>query len=138
MHVARQLRVINPPRQSPDDYTPAARFERPVVQKLRAICLAFPETTEKMSWGHPNFRAGTRSFAAFEIFGGRPSIAFRLPPAEVAALLRRKRFFATPYGRNLWVSLRVDGAVDWRLVDSLLRRSYRTVALKRMLDALAR
>jgi len=106
------------------------------VQKLRSMCLALPETTEKSSWGHPNFRAGRRTFAAFEIFGGQPSIAFRLPPAEVASLLRRKRFFATPYGRNLWVSLRVDRAVDWRLVDTLLRRSYRTVAIKRMIDAL--
>jgi predicted DNA-binding protein (MmcQ/YjbR family) len=136
VHVTRQLRVIKPPRKSPHDYTPAARFERPVERKLRAICLALPETTEKTSWGHPNFRAGKRTFAAFEIFGGRPSIAFRLPPAEVTALLRRKRFFATPYGRNLWVSLRVDGAVDWRLVDALLRRSYRTVAIKRMVIAL--
>ena len=102
------------------------------------MCLALPEATEKSSWGHPNFRAGKRTFAAFEIIQGRPSIAFRLPPAEVAALLRRKRFFATPYGRNLWVSLRVDGDVDWRLVDVLLRRSYRTVAIKRMIAALER
>jgi predicted DNA-binding protein (MmcQ/YjbR family) len=95
-----------------------------------------PETTEKASWGHPNFRAGKRTFAAFEIIGGRPSIAFRLPPAEVARLLRRRQFFATPYGRDLWVSLGVERAVDWRLVDDLLRRSYRTVAIKRMIDAL--
>jgi len=138
MQMTRPLRVIKPPRTIPHDYTPPARFERPVVQKLRSICLALPETTEKSSWGHPNFRAGKRTFAAFEIIGGRPSIAFRLPPAEVVALLRRKQFFATPYGRNLWVSLRVDGAVDWRLVEALLRRSYRTVAIKRMIDALER
>jgi predicted DNA-binding protein (MmcQ/YjbR family) len=103
---------------------------------LRSICLAFPETTEKMSWGHPNFRAGKRTFAAFEIFGGRPSIAFRLPPPDVARLLRRTQFFATPYGRDLWVSLWADGPLDWRTVTSLLRSSYRTVALKRMIDAL--
>ena len=109
-----------------------------MVQKLRSICLAFPETTEKTSWGHPNFRAGKRTFAAFEIVGGRPSIAFRLPPADVARLLRRKQFFATPYGRNLWVSVWADGRMNWRAVTLLLRRSYRTVALKRMIDALER
>jgi predicted DNA-binding protein (MmcQ/YjbR family) len=138
MHVTRQLRVIKSPRKSPDDYTPGARFERPVVQTLRSICLALPEATEKSSWGHPNFRAGKRTFAAFEIIGGRPSIAFRLPPADVERLVRRKQFFATPYGRDLWVSLWADGPIDWRTVTSLLRSSYRTVAVKRMLDALDR
>jgi predicted DNA-binding protein (MmcQ/YjbR family) len=123
----RQVRAIKRPSRIPPDYTPAARFERPVVQKLRSICLGFPETSEKASWGHPNFRAGKRTFAAFEVIGGRPSIAFRLPPADVARLLRRKQFFATPYGRNLWVSLWADGRIDWRAVTSLLRRSYRTV-----------
>jgi predicted DNA-binding protein (MmcQ/YjbR family) len=111
-------------------------FDRPVVRKLRSICLAFPETTEKASWGHPNFRAGKRTFAAFEIVGGRPSIAFRLPPSEIASLLRRKPFFATPYGRNLWASVWADRTLDWKVVDSLLRKSYRTVALKRMIKAL--
>ena len=109
-----------------------------MVQALRSICLGLPETSEKASWGHPNFRAGKRTFAAFEILGGRPSIAFRLPPADVARLLRRKQFFATPYGRNLWVSLWADRTVDWRMVDELLRRSYRTVAIKRMIAALDR
>ena len=107
-----------------------------MVRKLRSICLAFPETTEKTSWGHPNFRAGSRTFAAFEIVDGRPSIAFRLPAADVARLLRRKLFFATPYGRNLWASIWADGALDWRFIDALLRQSYRTVALKRMIKAL--
>jgi predicted DNA-binding protein (MmcQ/YjbR family) len=136
--VTRQLGIIKPPRKIPDDYTLPARFERPVVQKLRSICLGLPETSEKTSWGHPNFRAGTRTFAAFEIIGGRPSIAFRLPPADVARLLRRTQFFATPYGRNLWISLWADRPIDWRAVASLLRSSYRTVAIKRMINALDR
>jgi predicted DNA-binding protein (MmcQ/YjbR family) len=102
------------------------------------MCLAFPETREVFSWGHPNFRAGKKMFATFETFGGRPSIAFRLEPVDVDLLLRRKEFFATPYGRGQWVSLRADGRIDWRLVQRLLEQSYRLVALKRMLVALDR
>lgn len=113
-----------------------AQFSRPVVGKLRALCLALPETTERESWGHPNFRAGSRTFTAFEIIKGRPSIAFRLPPADVTRLLQRKGFFDTPYGRGQWISVWVDGRVDWKMVNDLVRRSYRTVALKRMLNAL--
>ena len=67
---------------------------------------------------------------------GRPSIAFRLGPVEAAATLRRKHFFATPYGRGLWVSAWMDGAIDWKLIGVLVERSYRTVANKRLLKAL--
>jgi predicted DNA-binding protein (MmcQ/YjbR family) len=106
------------------------------LHRLRALCLAFPESSEHPSWGHPNFKAGTKTFAAFEPVKGRPSIAFRLDPMDVALLLQRDGFFTTPYGRGLWVSLWADGPVDWKLVKRLLDRSYRLVALKRMVAAL--
>ena len=67
---------------------------------------------------------------------GRASIAFRLDAADVDRLLKRKQFFATPYGRGLWVSLWADGQVDWPAVEDLVERSYRVVALKRMLTAM--
>ena len=113
-------------------------LERPVVKKLRSLCLAFPETIETNSWGHPNFRAGKKTFAAFEIINNRPSIAFRLDAADVKRVLREKNFFATPYGQQRWVSMWVDARVDWKRVSSLLERGYRTVANKRMLKALDR
>ena len=106
------------------------------LHTLRALCLGLPETSETSSWGHPNFKAGTRTFVAFERVQGRASIAFRLEPADVDRLLKRKIFFTTPYGRGLWVSLWADGAIDWRGVTELVERSYRLVALKRMLRAL--
>jgi predicted DNA-binding protein (MmcQ/YjbR family) len=109
-----------------------------VLRRLRTLCLSLPETSEVGSWGHPNFRAGKRTFAAFEPVRGRPSIAFRLNPADVDLLLHRKQFFVTPYGRGQWVSLWADTRLDWRLVDHLLRRSYQVVALKRMISALER
>jgi predicted DNA-binding protein (MmcQ/YjbR family) len=107
-----------------------------VLARLREVCMSFPETSEAPSWGHPNFRAGKKVFAAYERIGGRPSIAFRLDPVDVDLLLRRKEFFATPYGRSQWVSLRADGRLSWRLVERLLERSYRVVALKRMIASL--
>lgn len=108
----------------------------PALRRLRQQCLSLPESSEQASWGHPNFRAGKKTFAAFEWIKGRPSIAFRLDPTDVDLLLHRKGFFATPYGRGQWVSLWADGRLNWRLVDDLLRRSYRVVALKRMITAL--
>ena len=114
-----------------------AAFSRPVVQRLRRACLAFPETSESASWGHPNFRAGRKIFAAFEIVRGRPSIAVRASPADADGLLRSPDFFLTPYGRGLWVSIWADGTMDWSQVHRLLEQSYRSVANKRMLAALS-
>ena len=112
---------------SPDERT---------LTKLRALCLSLPETNETASWGHPNFKAGKKTFVAFERVKGRASMAFRLEPDEVERLLQRKQFFATPYGRGLWVSVWADGPLDWHAVQDLVERSYRVVALKRMLTAL--
>lgn len=50
--------------------------------------------------------------------------------------MRRRDFFRTPYGRGIWVSVWADTAVNWDLVDDLIERAYRQVALKRMLAAL--
>jgi predicted DNA-binding protein (MmcQ/YjbR family) len=106
------------------------------LARLRSLCLSLPETNETASWGHPNFKAGKKTFVAFERVKGRASIAFRLPPEDVEKLLRQQQFFATPYGRGLWVSRWADGGINWRAVAALVERSYRVVALKRMLIAL--
>jgi predicted DNA-binding protein (MmcQ/YjbR family) len=106
------------------------------LAKLRALCLALPETSETASWNHPNFKAGKKTFVAFERVKGRASIAFRLEPGEVERLLQRTQFFETPYGRGLWASLWADGPIDWPAVQELVERSYRVVAVKRMITVL--
>jgi predicted DNA-binding protein (MmcQ/YjbR family) len=106
------------------------------LQRLRNFCLSLPETSETASWGHPNFRAGKQTFAAFEYVDGRPSIAMRLGRGSSDPLLEQRDFFPTPYGRGQWISLWADIPVNWRLVEQLILKSYRTVALKRMLAAL--
>jgi len=106
------------------------------LDRLRTLCLVYPDTSEAPSWGHPNFKAGKKVFVAFEQIKGRPSIAFRLEPMDVERLLMRRRFFATPYGRGQWVSLWADGDLDWKAVTDLVDRSYRVVALKRMIAEL--
>lgn len=106
------------------------------LDRIRQISMSLPGTSETGSWGHPNFRAGKRTFVTFEWITGRASIAFRLPEDDVERMLRKKRFFPTPYGRGQWVSTWADGKLDWNLIEDLVERSYRTVALKRMIRAL--
>lgn len=89
--------------------------DSPLLRRVRSFCLSLPETTEVSSWGHPNFRAGKRTFVTYEWIKKRPSIAFRLPPTDVAKYVAAPGFFLTPYGRGQWISLQADARVSWRL-----------------------
>jgi predicted DNA-binding protein (MmcQ/YjbR family) len=111
-------------------------FDRAVFGRLRRLCLALPETTETSSWGHPNFRAGKRIFCAFELVGGRPSIAFRVSPADAKRLARKRHFFLTPYGRGVWISRWLDVPADVKSMAMLIDRSYRQVAPKKLVRLL--
>lgn len=107
------------------------------LSRFRKICLGLPETAETNSWGHPNFKAGKRTFTAFEWLKDRPSFAFNVGTDGVAQLLLGEGpFFATPYGRGKWISIWADDTIDWQLVEELIIQSYRQVALKRMIAAL--
>jgi predicted DNA-binding protein (MmcQ/YjbR family) len=107
-----------------------------VLSRLRTLCLSLPETTETDSWGHPNFRAGKRTFVSYEWVQGGPTIAFRLTPDEVRKREKAQGFLSTPYGRGQWVSMKTRGRLDWRLVEALILESYKLVAIKRMIRAL--
>ena len=118
---------------------PATAKDKKVLARLRKLCLALPEVTETNAFGHPNFRAGKVTFCAFEPCQGRPSVGFKLPREDVTAMLiSDDRFFPTPYGRGVWLSLWADGTLDWTEIEALELQSYRGAALKRMLAALNR
>jgi predicted DNA-binding protein (MmcQ/YjbR family) len=108
-----------------------ARFARPVFARLRRLCLAVPGALEKLSWGHPNFRVGTATFCAFEIMKGRPSVAFRLAEKEIQRLTGKPNFFATPYGRGMWISRWLDVPVDWDELATLVDRSVTQATTKK-------
>jgi predicted DNA-binding protein (MmcQ/YjbR family) len=115
--------------RSARDGTSAAQAK--LVARFRRLCLSLPETSEKASWGHPNFCVRGKIFAVYEIYRGRPCFAFQLEHPDQAALLGDPRFYRTPYvGHRGWVSLWIDGEIDWKLVEGLVRNSYRTVADK--------
>jgi predicted DNA-binding protein (MmcQ/YjbR family) len=109
-----------------------------ILARLRLVCLRLPEVRETVKWGHPTFEAGKKMFAVLDHYEGRPCIAFRAPSEKLDALLSDERFIEAPYAaRYGWVCLFADGRIDWAEVEELLQASYRLVALKRMLAALA-
>jgi predicted DNA-binding protein (MmcQ/YjbR family) len=107
-------------------------FARPVFARARRVCLALPAATEACSHDHPVFRAGAKTFCAFEMHWGRPSIAVRVPIAQFDRQVEAGRIFATPYGRGAWTSVWMDGEVDWTELTALIRRAYDGVAPRRI------
>ena len=49
------------------------RDDDPYLSRLRAVCLALPESVEVEAWGRPTFRAGKKIFA---VFTGDPDESF--------------------------------------------------------------
>jgi predicted DNA-binding protein (MmcQ/YjbR family) len=113
------------------------RGYEPALEKIRALCLALPETHEVEAWGHPTFRAGKKMFAAFGEDAGDLTIGLKVGHERQEELLAEARFYPTPYAaRQGWVSLHIDGKTDWDELHGLIGEAYRQVALKRMLKAL--
>jgi predicted DNA-binding protein (MmcQ/YjbR family) len=99
-----------------------------VLEKLRAICLAMPGTIETQSWGHPNFRAGRRMYAAFDEYGGERYIAFIAPPPILEKLEGEPHFRRA--GHREWM-LRDLAAIDWKELRSLLVQAHALATAKK-------
>jgi len=109
------------------------------AKRLRAICLALPETAEKITWeDHPTFRVRDKIFAMLTFPDGRPAVVCKAPEGSQAVLVGAdpERFFVPPYvGPKGWVGMRLDREPDWAEVAALVARSWRLVAPKRLARA---
>ena len=108
------------------------KAEEKVLAKLREICLALPEVQEVKSWGHPTFKARTKTFAVLETYKGQLCICFKTTLSLQQLLIEDPRYFATPYiGKQGWVSLIADTPPNWRDVRQLIKESYQLVITPR-------
>ena len=117
-----------------------------LTARLREICLALPEVTERASHGVPTwFVRDKKSFAQLWADGHHGN-AFPhlwcagLPGAQEALVgSAPDRFFRPPYvGHRGWIGVRLDGDVDWAELAELCADAYRAVApakLTALLDA---
>jgi hypothetical protein len=111
------------------------------VERLRGLCLALPEVTERQSHGEPCFFVrGKKTFVSVDDHHhGAAHLAFwcAAPPGAQEELIAADpaRFFRPPYvGHRGWLGmrLRADGLVapDWTEVDEIVRDAYRQIAPK--------
>lgn len=103
--------------------------------KLRTICLAFPEASEKPMKRGPTYRVCDKIFAVDRVWARRASVWCKAPAGSQQILIGADpaRFFVPPYvGPKGWIGVWLDGNCDWSEVASLLRRSYRLIAPRRL------
>jgi len=109
---------------------------------LRRLCLALPETTERVSHGEPTwFVQGKKTFVMYADHHHDDRLAFwcAAPPEAQHVLVGSDpgRFFVPPYvGHRGWLGVRLDVPVDWGLIESLVADAYRMIAPKRLLARL--
>jgi predicted DNA-binding protein (MmcQ/YjbR family) len=110
--------------------------EARVLAKLRELCLSLPDAYETQTWGHPNFRAGKKIFAAFHQSQGVPCIWVRIDPLQYEVLSGDARLLETRHGAPRWIALRADRRLDWKLARGLLEGGYRQVAPRALVEKL--
>ena len=106
--------------------------QQKILLKLREICLALPKSHETVTFGNPTFQVGTKTFAVLEMYKGELSISVKVGKPMQTVFLQDPRFYRTPYvGQHGWVSLRVNGKLDWNEVAELVRGSHELVGAKK-------
>ncbi|WP_460846296.1 MmcQ/YjbR family DNA-binding protein [Phytohabitans suffuscus] len=108
----------------------------PVLGRVRALALAFPDAAQKVSHGRPAFFT-TKVFAYYggsvRVEGGyrqhERSVLVLVDPGERAALLEQDRCYVPAYlGGYGWIGVDLADDTDWGEVNELLDASYRRTA----------
>lgn len=106
-----------------------------VVDRLRSICTALPEVTERLSHGEPTwFIRDKKTFLMTSDHHHDDRFGFwcAAPPGVQQELVEQEpeRFFRPPYvGHRGWLGVYLDVAdVDWGEIEAIVREAYRTIA----------
>jgi predicted DNA-binding protein (MmcQ/YjbR family) len=110
------------------------------LARVRTLCLALPETTERISNGSPCFFV--RGKSTFVMFmdnhhrDGRLAIWCAAPDGMQHDLIASdsERFFRPPYvGHRGWIGVRLDTRSDWPQIAAFITDAYRIVAPPKLL-----
>ena len=114
------------------------------LARVRAIALALPDATERISHGSPGFLIEKGKFFAYlwhDHHGdGETAVMVKAADVEEQTMLIEQDpdfYYRPPYlGPSGWVAMRVGGDdVDWDRVGDRIARSWELVAPRRLLEA---
>jgi hypothetical protein len=105
--------------------------EGTALERVRATCLALPETSERLSHGAPTFFIrGSRAFLTYhdDHHGdGRLALWCAAPEGMQEAFVEAdpERYFRPPYvGVRGWLGVRLDRGLDWEQVVEAIETAY--------------
>src|ERR1044071_2980680 len=108
------------------------------LERLRRLCLALPETTERLSHGEPTwFVRGKKTFVMYADHHHDDRLAFwcAAPDGaqETLVTMDSGRYFIPPYvGHRGWLGVYLYVPVDWDEIADLVAEAYRVVAPRRL------
>ncbi len=110
------------------------------LPRLRALCLALPEVTEKRSHGEPTWFV-RRTFVMYAERHHDDRLAFwcAAPPGVQEELVAEdpERFFRPPYvGHRGWLGVYLDVPLDWAELAEIVTEAYRVIAPKKLVAQL--
>ena len=113
------------------------------LKRVRKICLALPEVSERLSHGSPSFFIrGKKTLCMFVDDHHGDGILGLWCPAlpgvqEELVLSEPDSFYRPPYvGPSGWIGVRLDRDVDWDEIAEIVADSYRKVAPKTLVKQL--
>ncbi|MCI0662246.1 MAG: MmcQ/YjbR family DNA-binding protein [Acidobacteria bacterium] len=107
------------------------------LERVRRICLAMPETWEKLSHGEPTFFVGKKVFAMFSNNhhnDGHIAVVCPAPLGMQAIMIEAepKKFYKPPYvGVRGWIGINLDQVRDKELT-SHLTQAWQMIAPKKI------
>jgi hypothetical protein len=121
-----------------------AKRER-ILNRLRDICLALPETSERLSHGAPTFFVrGKKAFVMVltnHHGDGRLAIWCAAAPRMQQMLVDAdaEKFFVPPYvGHRGWLGVSLHGALNWDELAGIVEDAYAEVAPPKLVEAARR
>jgi hypothetical protein len=112
------------------------------LKRIRELCLALPETSERLSHGAPTFFIRDKKAFLMVLTNhhgdGRFAIWCAAAPGMQQLLVDAdpERFFVPPYvGHRGWLGVQLEGELDWNELAGIAEDAYAEVAPAKLVEA---
>ena len=119
---------------------PSAAKRASTLDRLRRLCVALPETSERLSHGAPSFFVREKRCFLMVLDNHHGDGIFGVwcaaPPGNQELLVSANpdRFFRPPYvGHRGWLGVRLNEEIDWYELEGIVEDAFATVAPAKLL-----